>query len=195
MPLLNTGPDFVGGTDALAAEVNARFDAIETWANVTKLDGANLQDNIITNAKMADDSVGAAELIDDSVGLAALNIPYHDLKASADLALTTSYQTVPGLSVTPAAGSYLAIVSIVVTLPDELHGIAARLSVGGTPTAVVVDLEHNSSTASRKQAMGTAATVVAANGSQAVLVEATKTTGSQTSTVRDESRVVLVGIK
>lgn len=68
MPPLNSGPDFVGGTDANAADVNARFDAIETWANVTKLDGANLQDNIITNAKMADDSVGGLELMDDVVG-------------------------------------------------------------------------------------------------------------------------------
>lgn len=62
MPALDTGVDFVGGADALAAEVNARFDAIETWANTTKLDSANIQTNAIIESLIADGAVSLDKL-------------------------------------------------------------------------------------------------------------------------------------
>jgi hypothetical protein len=72
MPALNTGADFVSDTDALASEVNARFDAIETWANVTLLDGTNIANDAIDTQHIADDAVGQAQLADNSVGQAKI---------------------------------------------------------------------------------------------------------------------------
>lgn len=62
MPTLAIPNTFTAGTDAIAAEVNANFDAIATLLNTTKLDAANLQDGAVTTAKIASNAVGAGAI-------------------------------------------------------------------------------------------------------------------------------------
>lgn len=72
MPTLSITKNYADGTALTKTQLDSAFDSVSTFVNTTKLDADNLQDAIITAAKLASTSVTAAKIDTDAVTTAKI---------------------------------------------------------------------------------------------------------------------------
>lgn len=148
MPTATKTYSFTANTTAVAAQVEQNFQDILDFLNVTKLDSANLQDSAVTAAKLAANAVTTAKILDanvtgpkiaadaidgtkiadNSIGQEHLNLSATTDALAGAVSLNTSYVDI--CSVTPPAGTYLAIANICAYQVgnDGTQGVLARFS-------------------------------------------------------------------
>lgn len=72
MPALSVVKNYADGTILTQAQLNAAFDSIESWANLTKLDDENIQSGSITTSLIAPDAITTEKINASSVNLSKL---------------------------------------------------------------------------------------------------------------------------